>query len=163
MGAGYIVLLLLLLTIYIVFTGSTSLYTVATGVIASIITFALFHRYTVKNPHKLLDVKRLGYLIAYLIEFIKAEIQCHIDVIKRIITGEISPGIVKVPYDLRSDYAVTLTACSITNTPGTVVVDIDENEKAYYVHWIYVATTKREEIRKQISYTFEKYAKKIFD
>ncbi len=161
MVVGYIVVFVLSFLIYIVFVGSISAYDVLTGIVVSLFVSLITTRYLVSNPSKLANPRRLAYLIAYLVSFTIMEIRCHLDVIKRIITGKTAPGIVRVPYELSSNYAVTLTACSITNTPGTVVVDIDE--KAFYVHWIDVKTTRTDEIRREVSSVYEEYARKIFD
>jgi multicomponent Na+:H+ antiporter subunit E len=48
----------------------------------------------------------------------------------------IRPGIVKVRTTLKSDFAKTLLANSITMTPGTISVDIIG--EYLYIHWIYV-------------------------
>jgi multicomponent Na+:H+ antiporter subunit E len=45
----------------------------------------------------------------------------------------ISPQIIKFKSDLPHDVALTTLANSITLTPGTLTVDIDEN-KTYYIH-----------------------------
>ena len=81
--------------------------------------------------------------------------------IKRILTMDIRPGIVKVPIDVKNDYSRILVAHSITNTPGTVTVDMDDNY--IYVNWINVVTEKPKEARKRISEEFEKFAEKIFE
>jgi len=160
---AYFVIFILCLLVYIVFVGSVSIYDIVTGVIGSILVTILTTKYIIQDVRKLTNVNRLIYLLKYFVVFIRAEIACHIDVIKRIITGRIAPGIVRVPYELKSDYAITLTACSIINTPGTVVVDIDREEHAFYVHWIDIKTIKPEEIRREVSYIFEKFAQVIFD
>jgi len=160
---SYIVVLVILFLVYIVFVGSTSLYDVITGTIAGAIVSAIATKYLVSNPGKLVDPKRLFYLLKHILVFIRMEISAHIDIVKRIIRGKVNPGIVKIPYDLESDYAVTLVACSITNTPGTYVIDLDTDDRAFYVHWIDVKTLKRDEMRKLVSLDYEKCAKKIFD
>ncbi|RLG77421.1 MAG: cation:proton antiporter, partial [Thermoprotei archaeon] len=63
----------------------------------------------------------------------------------------------------KTDYAMTTIANSITNTPGTVVVDVDPVERNFYVHWIDVKTTEPEEARLRISNVFEKYAWRVFE
>ncbi|MEM2645765.1 MAG: Na+/H+ antiporter subunit E, partial [Desulfurococcaceae archaeon] len=60
-------------------------------------------------------------------------------------------------------YGITAVANSITNTPGTVVVDVDEERRCFYVHWIDVKAFEPEECHKMISETFEKYSKRVFD
>ena len=48
----------------------------------------------------------------------------------------IRPGIVKIKTTLRSEFAKTLLANSITMTPGTITVDIIGDEM--YIHWIFI-------------------------
>lgn len=57
------------------------------------------------------------------------------DVAKRVITGEINPGIVKFNPRLRTDTGRMMLANSITLTPGTLTVDIDD-DGVFYVHAI---------------------------
>jgi len=85
--------------------------------------------------------------------------QANVDVAKRIISGNINPGIVKFHPRLRTDEGKTLLADSITLTPGTLTVDIDE-EGYFYIHWINVeSATPTEE---QICGPFAKWARRIF-
>ena len=63
----------------------------------------------------------------------------------RVITGKINPGIVRISPKLKTDLGVTLLANSITLTPGTLTVDIDEKTNDLYVHWIAV---KEEALKK---------------
>ncbi|MEM2755583.1 MAG: Na+/H+ antiporter subunit E, partial [Candidatus Methanomethylicia archaeon] len=75
----------------------------------------------------------------------------------------INPGIVRVPYYSESDYSMVTVANSITNTPGTVVVDFDEVRKVFYVHWIDVKSIDPRDTYSFIARTFEDYARRIFD
>ncbi|MEM4916257.1 MAG: Na+/H+ antiporter subunit E [Desulfurococcaceae archaeon] len=151
---------------YIVFSGSISPYDIISGLVVSVITGSLFANISVKNPVKVVDVKRWLWLIIYVLRyFIIDETKAHVDVIRRILHPEtpVKPAIVEVPYHVESDYAITTVANSITNTPGTVVVDIDENKKVFYIHWIYAKELEPEKAREEISSVFEKHAKRIFD
>ncbi|OYT38473.1 MAG: cation:proton antiporter [Desulfurococcales archaeon ex4484_58] len=161
-----IVVGLLVFVTYIVFSGSVSTYDLVAGIVSAIIIGTIFSEFVVKNPGKVFNPVRWAWLIAYAIYyFFVAEVRAHLDVMYRIIHPRtpVKPGIIMVPYEVESDYAITSVANSITNTPGTVVVDIDPEKKVYYVHWINVKSTKPEEARKYISLTFEKYSKKVFD
>ncbi|MEM4513142.1 MAG: Na+/H+ antiporter subunit E [Ignisphaera sp.] len=151
---------------YIVFSGSIAIYDIITGLVISVPVGIITANILLTNPAKVINIKRWGWLIAYALHyFFIDEVKAHIDVIKRIISPRmpINPGIVKVPLTASSAYAITAVANSITNTPGTVVVEIDEEKKFLYVHWIDVKTTNPEECRKMISELFEKFAKKVFD
>jgi len=106
---------------------------------ATVVTFA----YKTWHPEKRLskrglDPRRWFGFVAYLFgPFALGLAKANIDVAKRVITGKIRPGIVKVTPALKSDVARTLLADSITLTPGTLTVDIDD-AGAFYIHWLYV-------------------------
>ena len=61
--------------------------------------------------------------------------QANWDVAKRVISGEINPGIVKFNPRLKTNVGRMMLANSITLTPGTLTVDIDD-EGTFYVHAI---------------------------
>jgi len=151
---------------YIVFTGSVAPLDLLAGALVGATVGLIVANLVVENPRKLLQIARFGWLMAYaLYYFLVAEIRAHLDVMKRILhpTMPINPGIVRVPYGVKTDYAMTAIANSITNTPGTVVVDLDPDKKFFYVHWIDVKTVDPEEARRKISLAFENYAQKVFD
>ena len=106
---------------------------------ATVVTFA----YKTWHPEKRLskrglDPRRWFGFVAYLFgPFALGLAKANIDVAKRVITGKIRPGIVKVTPALKSDVARTLLADSITLTPGTLTVDIDD-AGAFYIHCLYV-------------------------
>ncbi len=162
--------IILVFITYIVFSGSVRPYDLVTGAIVAVVVGLLVANIVVAKPSKLVEVWRLGWLIAYAIYyFFVAEVRAHLDVIYRILHPRmpVNPGIVRVAYGVETDYAITTIANSITNTPGTVVVDLDPDRKVFYVHWINIRV-KKEELepkvaRKHISQTFEKFARKIFD
>lgn len=157
--------ILMAFVVYIIFTGSVSVYDVITGIIISMVAGLLFSELLVTSVSKSLSLKRLGYLIKYAFYyFFVAEYLAHKDVIKRILNPRmpINPGIVRVPYEVTTDYAVVGVANSIINTPGTVVIDLDEEKKLFYVHWIDVTTQEPKECRKAICESFENYLAKVF-
>lgn len=153
---------LLAFILYIIITGSATPYDIATGAVTAVIAGLLFGRYLVKNPKKALNPPRWVAMVAYFIKYITViELKAHLDVIKRIISGETNPGIIKVPITVKDEYARFLVANSITNTPGTVTVYMDEEYA--YVNWIDVKTRDPDEARKEILEEFEKHAKRIFE
>ena len=95
------------------------------------------------NPVKLFNL--LFYWICiFPVELIKA----NVDMAKRCFTGctNINPGIVKIPVDMKSDYGQAALANSITLTPGTITLDIaeEDGQTYYYIHWIDVTATGKE-------------------
>lgn len=157
---------ILVFIVYIIFTGNITHYDLITAAIVAIIVGLLFGSITLTNPQKSISPLRWYYTLRYALRYFTIdETKAHIDVIKRILHPKtpVNPAIVKVPYSVDSDYAKTAIACSITNTPGTVVVDIDENQKLFYVHWIDAKTIDPEKARDHISRVFEEYSRKIFE
>ncbi|MEM4699589.1 MAG: Na+/H+ antiporter subunit E [Candidatus Nezhaarchaeales archaeon] len=119
-----------------------------------------------KHPSKVFDPRRWAWLLAYAVHyFTLMELRAHLDVIKRILHPKmpIRPGIVRVPYRVESDHGIVAVANSVTNTPGTVVVDLDAAARKYYIHWIDVLSTDEEACFNAITKDFEKYARRAFD
>ena len=83
--------------------------------------------------------RRWGLFICYIFgPFLFALIKANIDVALRIITGRVKPGIVKISTGIQSSLGQTVLADSITLTPGTMTVDVDETNGDLYIHWINV-------------------------
>ncbi len=151
--------------LYLLYTGTISLFEALLGAIVAFIVGLLFGDVIVEKPGKLFNPIRWIWGLTYaLLYFTVIEAKAHLQTLAIIIDpSRMNPGIVRIPYEVESDYAVTTIANSITNTPGTVVVDIDEDRKAMYVHWIKMEAVEDEEARKRVSTVFEKYARRIFD
>ena len=163
---GIFVVGLMAFIIYIIFSGSLSPYDIVSGVVVALIVSGFLSAFTVKNPLKTLNPIRWFWLILYgLHYFFVAEVKSHLDVMYRILHPRmpVNPGIIRVLYTVESDYAVTAVANSVTNTPGTVVVDIKPDRKEYYIHWIDVKTTDPEKAREIIISRFEYFAHRVFD
>ncbi|ALM75276.1 Na+/H+ antiporter subunit E [Thermococcus barophilus] len=159
---GVIPTALLAFITYILFTGSARPFDLVTGLIVAIGVGLLVGKYLVQSDSKALNPVRWLWLGIYFIWYmLVAEVKAHLDVMAKIISGKYEAGIVKVPIDVRTDYAKTLIANSITNTPGTVVVDLDD--EYMYVNWINVTTEDPEKARKEICADFERFAKKVFE
>ena len=158
-------LIIPLTSLYLLYTGTISWFEVVLGVIVSLLVATLFGDVLVKNPGKIYDPRRWLWLIVYGLKYLTIiEARAHWQVIKLIFNPEKArPGIIWIPYYLNNDYSITTVANSITNTPGTIVVDIDEDEKNMYVHWIRIIDKGDQEARKHVSEEFERYASKRFE
>jgi len=100
--------------------------------------------------------------IAYLFPFFLAMAIANFDVAFRVITGRIRPGIVRIRPGLQTKVGRTLLANSITLTPGTLSVDIDEDSGDLFVHWINVKDTEDENRRmKDVCGSFPAWARRV--
>jgi len=117
------------------------------GIILSIIVGIIAGKIFVKKNFRMANPARWFRFIAYIFgPFFVGMAKANIDVAYRVITGKINPGIVKISPDLKTDLGITMLANSITLTPGTLSVDIDEEKNDLYIHWINV---KKEALKKK--------------
>ena len=70
-----------------------------------------------------------------------------------------------VPSDLTKDYGEAMLANSITLTPGTITLDIAEQDgkNYYYIHWIDVAETDRDKAGEVIKGRMENWIRRIWE
>jgi multicomponent Na+:H+ antiporter subunit E len=104
-------------------------------------------------------VRWAGFIYYLFGPFAMGMVKANIDVAKRVITGDIRPGIVKLNPGLKSELAMTVLADSITLTPGTLTVDVDEEDGAFYIHWINVTDIDPRE--EDVYGPFAKWARRL--
>lgn len=148
---------------WLLLTWSADTGSVVAGLAVAGITTLLFGRYYFHRVSKFVQPRRYFWLVIYLLIFIWECIKANFDVAYRVLHPKmpIKPGIVRVPLNLKSSFARTMLANSITMTPGTITVDIVGDNM--YVHWIYIISEDPVEYTRQVSGRFENYIKKIFD
>ncbi len=119
----------------------------------------------VKRPHMFRSPKRYFWFLYYIPIFIWECFKANIDVAYRVGHPDmpINPGIVKVKTTLRSDTGLTFLANSITLTPGTLSVDVDQENGFLYVHWINVRDKDIDRATSLIVHRFEQILKRIFE
>lgn len=113
------------------------------------------------KPHRLLALIAFVFVLAW--EIIKA----NVDMAGRCFGGcrKVNPGVVKIPVDLKGDYARAMLANCITLTPGTITLDIAEQggQTYYYVHWVDVSEEDRVKAGELIKGTMEKWIRRIWE
>ncbi len=163
----YLFWLLLTGQIVSIFTGSASMQVLIAGAIVSVLTALFSARFFVHekafwlfNPVKFI-IMLVYCLIIFMWELIKANVSMLLYVFG---LKKTNPGIVKVETDLESEYGQSMLANSITLTPGTITMDIaEQNGKTYYyIHWIDVATQDMKEAGDSIKGTMEKWIRRIW-
>jgi multicomponent Na+:H+ antiporter subunit E len=133
---------------------------IAGGVLSALIGLAAGRLLWERGGFRFLQPHRLFLLIGYLIgPFFFAMARANIDVAYRVITGRIRPGIVRFNPGLHTDAGRTLLGNSITLTPGTLTVDVDEESGDFYVHWINVRNV--EPRPEQVCGPFPAWARRI--
>ncbi len=121
-----------------------------------IIIFALRrffdHRFYILN---IIAVMRL--LAIFLIELVKS----NISVLKVILSPklELRPGIFALETELEKDWEITILSNLITLTPGTLVLEVSEDNKTLYIHAMDIEDV--EQAKLDIKNTFEKAIKEV--
>lgn len=112
-------------------------------------------------------VKLLMGLVFWLGVFMRELLAANLDMAKRCFTGckNVNPGIVKIPVDIKSDYGQAALANAITLTPGTITMEITEEDGQtyYYVHWIDVTKPSGKEAGDAIKGRMEKWLRRVWE
>ncbi len=152
---------------WILFTGSFAWQELVVGVVVSALVAWFSARFFVHERPFGFFGKRLFILIWYCVAIFPWELlKANWDMAKRALNPKlpINPGIIRVPADVPTEYGKTMLANSITLTPGTITMDIDERDGQcwYYIHWIDVQETDRVQAGEAIKGRMEKWLRRIW-
>jgi multicomponent Na+:H+ antiporter subunit E len=78
----------------------------------------------------------IGFTFFFLWEVIKANLRVAYDVLSP--RQRITPAILAIPLEAKTDAEITFLANLITLTPGTLSLDVSSDRKVLYVHAMYV-------------------------
>jgi multicomponent Na+:H+ antiporter subunit E len=106
------------------------------GAVFAVVVGAVLGSRFIGKDLRMLNPRRWLTFLVYLFPFFYAMAKANVDVAYRVITGRINPAIVKINPNLKNDVSLTILANSITLTPGTLSVDVDQKTNELYVHWI---------------------------
>lgn len=127
---------ILLMLVWVALTGSFAAINFLFGFILAFFIMWLVARRTGQQQYFTRFIKIIGFLVFFFKELIKANVQVAYDVVTP--RFYMTPAIVKVPLDVKTDLEITLLANLITLTPGTLALDISDDRKVMYVHGMFV-------------------------
>ena len=133
--------------LYLIFTsgsgevaGLWSFDEIIAGLMISVVVGAVSGRFFCSSKnYRMANPLRWILLLVYIIPFFIEMARANIDVAMRVITGKINPGIIRVSPGLKTDLGILLLANSITLTPGTLSVEVDDESGDLFVHVINVS------------------------
>ena len=151
-----------LMIIWILINNSLDLEILGVGFILSLSLAFIFGRRTHVLDEFKFTPKAFFYTGVYLLVFFWDLIKSNLDVALRVLKPSlpINPGIVKTKTVLKSKMARMILTNSITLTPGTLTVDIEDD--ILYIHWIDVESEDIEVATDKIVKKFEKILVKIY-
>lgn len=92
-----------------------------------------------------------SFVVFFLSELAKANFRVAHDALTP--TDYMTPGIIAIPLDAKTDLEITLLANLISLTPGSLSIDVSHDRSVLYVHAMYVQNI--EEFQRQIKEQLE--------
>ena len=138
---------ILLFVMWLILTANLQ---IANVFIGTAVSFSIALLYTKIFEHKEFEFINPLWLMVYFFVLLKSLILSNIQISKRILSKDmdLSPAIVAVKTDLKSDWKKLLLANSITLTPGTLTLDIKDD--TLFIHVIeYDKDSNKENITKE--------------
>ncbi|MBD3305023.1 cation:proton antiporter [candidate division KSB3 bacterium] len=147
---------------WVLFTGTLALSSLLIGfgfsLLIAVLTYSVFIDETEAERRSLLP--RAHYLVVYLLLIIYKMYIASFKVLFNVIRGDINPRVVHFRTRLSSDVARVLLANSITLTPGTITLNLDDDH--LIVHWLDAQTLHSKYAGELIKGTFEALLKRSF-
>lgn len=147
---------------WLLFTGTVAPFPLLLGLFFSTVVALLTYRLFIEEQEaeRRALIPRIYLLIGYLVLIMVIVYIASFRIAWKVITGNITPRIVHFRSRLRSDLARVALANSITLTPGTLTLDLDEDHLV--VHWLDAATTHSGYAARLIAHPFERWLKRIW-
>jgi multisubunit Na+/H+ antiporter MnhE subunit len=120
------ILLLVLISLWFVFSGYISLLPLLPGLLLIVLIMYLRDKAFFKSNYAFLKIKKFEYLFFYLPYIIKEIIISNFSVAKAILTLNINPKIVELTRNIDQKTVLLNFLNSITLTPGTFVLYVDD-------------------------------------
>lgn len=143
---------IMLTFVWVALTGSFVYTSFVFGFLLSFAIMWIISRSNGDDKYFTIVLKVLGFIFFFLYELIKANIEVAYDVITP--KFHMTPGIVRVPLDAKTNLEITLLANLISLTPGTLSIDVSDDREVLYVHSMYISD--KEEFIQGIKNGFEK-------
>ena len=147
---------------WLLFTWSLDPGSILAGILSSLMVSALTYSIFVDESEAELraHLPRLHYLVIFAAVLVFNMYVASFRVLWQILRGNINPGIVHFRTRLKTDIARVALASSITLTPGTITLDLDDDHLV--VHWLDARTTHSRYAGKLIKGAHEKLLKKVW-
>ena len=128
---------ILLAFVWVALTGNFTSSGFVAGFIFGYLVLALVGRtsgtmlgYTRKIPQV------IGFTVFYIWELILSNLRVAYEVLTP--THYMRPGVIGLPLDTRSEAAITILANLISMTPGTLSIDVSNDNRVLYIHAMHI-------------------------
>lgn len=127
------------------------------GYIVGIFILFLIRRFFEDNFYIITFVNILSLLLVFIHELFTSSMEVVKQVIKPKL--DIRPGIFTVETELEGDIELALLSFLLCLTPGSVVVEVSDDNKIFYVHGLDIPTSSESLLKSKVR--FEKSIKRV--
>ncbi len=159
-----IIVFILAFVVWLALSG-TDVQQIVAGAVVALLVSLIAGSFLVASHNQKHLLHRWLYALLYFVKFLWEMVKANVHVAYLVLHPNvpIKPGIVKIKTNLKKDAAITVLTNSITLTPGTLTVDVNEEKGEIYVHWIDVKTTDVDACTKEIGSRFESILAEVFE
>ena len=138
-----------------VFIAGFDVMEVILGGVVSLILALIISKYVSYSFGFSIIIKAIKFIFIYIPVFIYKLVLANLDMAYRVLSPKlpINPGFVKVPTSIKNDFGKLILANSITLTPGTLSLDVEDDH--VLVHWVNVKWDNDKAHQEKISKEFE--------
>ncbi|UOM34344.1 Na+/H+ antiporter subunit E [Acuticoccus sp. I52.16.1] len=153
----------ILLNVFLAFawvgmTGHFGFANLAFGFVLGGLALAMIRNETGTSHHFLRALLAVRLALIFVFELIKSSVNVAAIVLSP--SRELQPAIIAYPLDVMSPAEITLLANMITLTPGTLSVDVSDDQSTLYIHAI--DAPDPEAVVRDTKASFEKHIKRVF-
>lgn len=158
----FILTFLFLMLFWLILSFNFRFPSIVLGIIISLFISLLSYNFFIQGNEGIHSkiIGTVWYLFIYGFVLLYEMFLASFDMLYRVVTMDINPEIVMIKSDIKSELGILLLANSITLTPGTITVDIED--EYLYVHWLYARTTHFGHASELIKGHFEQWLERIF-
>jgi len=159
---NYLIMFIMLFVIWLLLNNSLKIEIMLLGLGISLILPLLLCGKCEVFSNLSLSPKAILYSFMFLFTFLWELIKANFDVARRVLSPSlpINPGIVEVKTKLKSKIGRVILANSITLTPGTFTLELEDD--SLFIHWIDVQSDDVEVSTRLIVEKFEKYLEVMY-
>jgi multicomponent Na+:H+ antiporter subunit E len=158
----FILTTITLFAAWILFTADLKIFSLVTGMVGSLLIAAITHEVFIARHQANLRfiIPHPFFLIRYFFVVIFFLYQSSCKMLVAVITGRANPRIVHFRTRLRSDLARMMLSNSITFTPGTITLDLNDDHLT--VHWFFCNTIHAKAAGESVKGRMEQHIRKIW-
>lgn len=151
-----------LLAGWILFTGSLEPASILTGTLSALFVALLtYEAFIVESEASWKSLfPRLHWGLAYIFLLLFRLYLSSFQILFSMLTGRTNPRVVHFRTRLRSDIARSIVATSVTMTPGTITLELDDDHLV--VHWLRAKTSHSRYAGRLINGGFEAVLRKVW-